>query len=101
MPEQCSPAAVSDVAVNSNLASLPSGKEGDVVNAPTPLLEISEQFPADFNYMIKLDSSSLTLSAMGHKLPHCFKSSNSNVHYKFHPTINSNDLSLYYKYSCC
>jgi len=99
MPEQCSPAAVSDVAVNSNLASLPSGKEGDVVNAPTPLLEISEQFPAELDSMIELDSPSLTSSAIGYKAPYSFKSSNSNKHYKFHPTINGNNIFLYYRYS--
>ena len=100
-PEQCSLAAGSDVTTNPDLSSLPPGLEANVVNAPTSLSGISKQFPEDFSSVIESDSSSLAPSAMGYKLPHCFKLSNSNICHKFHPKMNGDDLSLYYKYSPC
>jgi hypothetical protein len=66
---------------------------------PTPPSALSEQFPAELDSVIESDSPSLTSSAIGYEAPYSFKSSNSNERYKFHPTINGNNLFLYYEYS--
>jgi hypothetical protein len=82
------------VTINPDTSSPPPGLGSDMIDAPTSPSGIPERHPADLDHMIESDSSSLHSLAMGNESPH-FKSSDSNIFYKFHSTINGDDLSLY------